>query len=91
MRLLQVSYGGGVAFAIPLFRTRSLPRIQHVDFGAEDRMCGDERDAYAASEVGAKARAIVAADAHGAEGRTQHQAATETLGIVRRQRHHQEQ
>lgn len=69
-----------MALANPFFRACALPRIKYIDFGADDEMLRDEGDAHAAREVGAKARAVVAADVHGGEDRTKHQAATNALG-----------
>lgn len=83
MRLLHVA-DGVVAIIQALLRTHALPRIEHVDFATDDGTLRDERDAHAAGEVGTEARAIVAAEVHGAEGRTEYQATAEALGYQRR-------
>ena len=82
VRLLLVA-DGVVAGVQAFFRTRSLPRIKHIDFSTDDGTLWDERDANTTSEVGAEGGAIVPADAHSREGWTEHQAAAELLGHQR--------
>lgn len=79
VRLLHVA-DGVVAFIQAFLRTHALPRINHIDLGTNNTTLGDERKAHATSEIGAEACAIVAADAHRGESRTEHEATAEALG-----------
>ena len=82
VRLLHVT-DGAVVVIQAFLHVGALARIDDVDFGTEDRTLGDEGETQPAREVGAETCAVVTADAHGAEGRTEHQAAAETLGTKR--------
>lgn len=78
VRLLHVA-DGVVAFIQAFLRTHTLPRINHIDLGANNTALGDERDAHTTSEVGAKACAVVAADAHCGESWAEYEATAEAL------------
>ena len=61
---------GIVVFVKAFLGACALSRINHVDFASDEGMLRDEGDAHATSEIGAEPRAVVALDAHGAEGRS---------------------
>ena len=64
-------------------RAHALSRINHIDFGADDRMLWNESKAHTTREIGTKTRAVVAADAHGGDCWAKHQATAEALGKQR--------
>jgi len=78
VRFFLVSYGV-VAFIQAFLGTRTLSRINDIDFGTYNATLGNEREANSASEIGAEGGAVVAADLHGGESRSKHKAAAELL------------